>query len=265
MIRRPPRSTLTDTLFPYTTLFRSPRRGRPRRVRHRSRRPRQIRRGEHPAASGLIGGTDKWKGRPAGPPFLFVMRSVGKPSAAVISPSPSREGLGSRPKSPASISQRRLQEPDALLRLVGPAVDQPAGRDVAARFGGGLHLLELTEQQLVVIGKVPDHRLGVRARAVIVANRRAAADVADRTQRRRAIFAHALGDQVGGRENLRRLLVEQQVQFAKARTLDVPVIVFGLEIKRETVGEQRVERVGDGGSIVGLLGHGSILSVASPI
>src|SRR3546814_4437812 len=30
MIRRPPRSTLTDTLFPYTTLFRSPPRGRGR-------------------------------------------------------------------------------------------------------------------------------------------------------------------------------------------------------------------------------------------
>src|SRR3546814_14729860 len=28
MIRRPPRSTLTDTLFPYTTLFRSERSGR---------------------------------------------------------------------------------------------------------------------------------------------------------------------------------------------------------------------------------------------
>src|SRR3546814_14703941 len=28
MIRRPPRSTRTDTLFPYTTLFRSPGRGR---------------------------------------------------------------------------------------------------------------------------------------------------------------------------------------------------------------------------------------------
>src|SRR3546814_5748125 len=27
MIRRPPRSTRTDTLFPYTTLFRSPARG----------------------------------------------------------------------------------------------------------------------------------------------------------------------------------------------------------------------------------------------
>src|SRR3546814_3417071 len=32
MIRRPPRSTRTDTLFPYTTLFRSPHRTRPRMV-----------------------------------------------------------------------------------------------------------------------------------------------------------------------------------------------------------------------------------------
>src|SRR3546814_7402004 len=35
MIRRPPRSTRTDTLFPYTTLFRS--RERPRRARPLSR------------------------------------------------------------------------------------------------------------------------------------------------------------------------------------------------------------------------------------
>src|SRR3546814_2432256 len=37
MIRRPPRSTRTDTLFPYTTLFRSsrPRGGRTRRGRRR--------------------------------------------------------------------------------------------------------------------------------------------------------------------------------------------------------------------------------------
>src|SRR3546814_12422986 len=33
MIRRPPRSTRTDTLFPYTTLFRSRPRGRARRPR----------------------------------------------------------------------------------------------------------------------------------------------------------------------------------------------------------------------------------------
>src|SRR3546814_1991019 len=44
MIRRPPRSTRTDTLFPYTTLFRSgvgtARTGQVRPVRHRRRRRR---------------------------------------------------------------------------------------------------------------------------------------------------------------------------------------------------------------------------------
>src|SRR3546814_10363157 len=43
MIRRPPRSTRTDTLFPYTTLFRSGTAqqggGRPERVRPRGRDP----------------------------------------------------------------------------------------------------------------------------------------------------------------------------------------------------------------------------------
>src|SRR3546814_19293820 len=37
MIRRPPRSTRTDTLFPYTTLFRSPHLLRPGVGRHRQR------------------------------------------------------------------------------------------------------------------------------------------------------------------------------------------------------------------------------------
>src|SRR3546814_6109896 len=40
MIRRPPRSTRTDTLFPYTTLFRSEDTAGPHRIRLRSLRPR---------------------------------------------------------------------------------------------------------------------------------------------------------------------------------------------------------------------------------
>src|SRR3546814_1131625 len=39
MIRRPPRSTRTDTLFPYTTLFRSPRRRQARKRNGRSAGP----------------------------------------------------------------------------------------------------------------------------------------------------------------------------------------------------------------------------------
>src|SRR3546814_5689361 len=54
MIRRPPRSTRTDTLFPYTTLFRSPRRRRAptRRARSRGASHRPARQREQRATSG---------------------------------------------------------------------------------------------------------------------------------------------------------------------------------------------------------------------
>src|SRR3546814_4274302 len=55
MIRRPPRSTRTDTLFPYTTLFRSD--GGPRRQRGAARLPDPVRLRQ----AGLGGG------RPRGP------------------------------------------------------------------------------------------------------------------------------------------------------------------------------------------------------
>src|SRR3546814_14148357 len=42
MIRRPPRSTRTDTLFPYTTLFRSRAAGAARHLRSVSRQPRAL-------------------------------------------------------------------------------------------------------------------------------------------------------------------------------------------------------------------------------
>src|SRR3546814_5937400 len=49
MIRRPPRSTRTDTLFPYTTLFRSP---SSRRLRHRHAEPLGFRAQAVPGAGG---------------------------------------------------------------------------------------------------------------------------------------------------------------------------------------------------------------------
>src|SRR3546814_3310113 len=48
MIRRPPRSTRTDTLFPYTTLFRS----LSRRRRHGAHRDRRHRRARKPGRGG---------------------------------------------------------------------------------------------------------------------------------------------------------------------------------------------------------------------
>src|SRR3546814_1821782 len=70
MIRRPPRSTRTDTLFPYTTLFRSPMvEQRGQQARHRrvariaermARRPARQRIGEnHRAAAAAHEGVDR--------------------------------------------------------------------------------------------------------------------------------------------------------------------------------------------------------------
>src|SRR3546814_1110746 len=65
MIRRPPRSTRTDTLFPYTTLFRSCRRSaRPHRISRRA--PRRASRGSAPRRDGHRAGT-AWAHRSAPP------------------------------------------------------------------------------------------------------------------------------------------------------------------------------------------------------
>src|SRR3546814_3262472 len=67
MIRRPPRSTRTDTLFPYTTLFRSARIARPRRD-------------DRQAADGEGGGNTalcscRWRGRITGTAGCIDTRS----------------------------------------------------------------------------------------------------------------------------------------------------------------------------------------------
>src|SRR3546814_11575200 len=68
MIRRPPRSTRTDTLFPYTTLFRSSRRVSPRQ-RRRGVRPSFARSLILVAAGGFVG-------------TLAVLQMAGAPPAA---------------------------------------------------------------------------------------------------------------------------------------------------------------------------------------
>ena len=67
-----------------------------------------------------------------------------------------------------------------------------------------------------------------------------ARDIADRAQRHIAGLADALGNQVGRRENLCRLIVEQQMIIAEMRTRDMPVEILGLEIQRKTVCQNAV-------------------------
>jgi hypothetical protein len=60
------------------------------------------------------------------------------------------------------------------------------------------------------------------------------------------IVEHALqfGDLVGRAEDLGRLLVEQEMVVAEMRSADMPVEILRLEIERECICENRVERPG---------------------
>src|SRR3546814_8140475 len=92
MIRRPPRATRTDTLFPYTTLFRSEGEGRQRQPRPAT--------GER--AFGLAGPDDK--------------RAAGRPAA------PDRPGiygqcLFQRRRADANRSEEHTSELQSLMRI----------------------------------------------------------------------------------------------------------------------------------------------------
>src|SRR3546814_10709119 len=84
MRRRPPRSTLTDTLFPYTTLFRSS-----GYRRHRRRRA---------APPQAIGGCDR-----PGPAIPAASRPAGSSDCA--------------PRSPAKRSEEHTSELQSLMRI----------------------------------------------------------------------------------------------------------------------------------------------------
>ena len=58
-------------------------------------------------------------------------------------------------------------------------------------------------------------------------------------------LADSLGDRIGHRVELVGLLVEHEVVVAKVRSAHVPVEILGLQVHRENVGEDRIERAGD--------------------
>src|SRR3546814_7598620 len=81
MTRRPPRSTRTDTLFPYTTLFRSVEGGdAPSRRERRAPRPRMAR----PSAQGRVAGVPRMSHRRRSEEHTSELQSLMRISYAVF-------------------------------------------------------------------------------------------------------------------------------------------------------------------------------------
>src|SRR3546814_17171314 len=136
MLRRPPRSTRTDTLFPYTTLFRSSvRRRRRSHVKDLTRRlpPRGRKRAVIPARTGgcCAQPTGSLRGRPTQPGILAA---------------PFRRVVAARPENPV------LARGEAICRSEGPC------RRILPRSGSSPRLCR-SARKSVVEGKRGSVRL----------------------------------------------------------------------------------------------------------
>src|SRR3546814_17947672 len=127
MIRRPPRSTRTDTLFPYTTLFRSDADRRPD-LRAGPAAGAGRRHGEARRPAGLRGLLAAARGRTAAHPRLGdFRRSRGPPAAdSRRAPRPPPAPAPDSPPAPPALPPHRGRRPGRLLPLpVPPAHSAP--------------------------------------------------------------------------------------------------------------------------------------------
>src|SRR3546814_18692342 len=119
MIRRPPRSTRTDTLFPYTTLFRSQIVAERHRVSPDLRVERLLQQGE---------------GR--GNPVHLVVAAVGRIAAGIMPGAPALPGLVGQAQGIADIDKVAIEGGDALLLQRGNF--HAWGKEAPDRHGAGL-------------------------------------------------------------------------------------------------------------------------------
>src|SRR3546814_8887336 len=105
MVRQPPRSTRTDTLLPYTTLFRSPERRRDARAVRRHRVPRAGR----PGVAGVPRQAGGRRARQAAQPRLQVEPNARRLGPAVVG--------GRALLRPADRSEEHTSELQSLMRL----------------------------------------------------------------------------------------------------------------------------------------------------
>src|SRR6516162_2750678 len=99
------------------------------------------------------------------------------------------------------------QEPGTALRLVDPNLNQACSGDIAVFIAQIVRLAHARYQLLIVVTQFGEHVLWRNEIRVIVGDALQTSDVADRTQRSAANFAHPFGNGIGGRKNLLALLV----------------------------------------------------------
>src|SRR5215467_14844520 len=152
---------------------------------------------------------------------------------------------GKRTAHSLAIAGRLEQGPGATLGLVDPVLDQAGAGHVVVLLANRVGLAQARGQLLVIVAQLRKHIQRRDEVSVVVQDSLQAADVADRVQRSAADLADALGDGVGGRENLLAMVVEEEMIVAEVGTGYMPMEILGLQVKRKHIGEQDIERAGN--------------------
>src|SRR3546814_20239145 len=124
MIRRPPRSTRTDTLFPYTTLFRSDdfMRGKIAHLRDHSRQQRRLEDVERKAEPKVARALEAQARQPAVAPHMESPGHIARRQRHAINVSDVPTGEAVEPR-PRTVPKPIDQPPILVLTLLGAATD----------------------------------------------------------------------------------------------------------------------------------------------
>src|SRR6266850_2444106 len=136
---------------------------------------------------------------------------------------------------------RLEKEPHAPFRLVNPGLYQAGARHIPMFAAKSVRFAKPRRELFIVVAQLRKHIEGRNVLRVVVQNALETGNVTDGAQRRSADFAHALGDAVGGREDLAGLLVHQEVVVAEVRAGHVPVEIFSFQVQGEHVRQERIE------------------------
>src|SRR5580704_18751456 len=133
------------------------------------------------------------------------------------------------------------QEPHAPLGLIDKVFQNARGRHVVVLVAELVAFTHRRGDLLIVVHQFAQHVVGRHKTFVVVFNCLQFRNLADGAQRGAADLAHALGKVVGGGEYLLGLLVEQQMIIAEMRAADMPMEILGLQVQRESIGQNLVE------------------------
>src|SRR5262249_17258042 len=140
------------------------------------------------------------------------------------------------------LAARLEQEPAAFFRLVDEYLEEACGCDVFMLVGHLVRRAHVADVRLVIVHQLEQHVDRRYVILIVVLDPLQLGDVADRPDRGAADPAHPFGQNVDAVFQLAGLIVEQKVVVAEMRSAPVPMEVLGLEIKREGIGQKRVER-----------------------